>query len=207
MTIAAEPHAESHGEHTVREQEEIFNKTIFGFWLYIMSDCALFSALFATYGVLHGGTFGGPTAKELFSLPAVFIETMILLTSSFTCGLALIAVNRNKKGLALFLFGATFLLGAAFLGMELQEFSDFIQQGASWERSGFLSSFFTLVGTHGAHIVIGLFWMLLMMFQIVTQGINYNVYRRLTCLSLFWHFLDLVWIFIFTIVYLTGVIW
>jgi cytochrome o ubiquinol oxidase subunit 3 len=125
---------------------------------------------------------------------------------SFSSSL-LLAVNAQKRSLALLLFGLTFLLGVSFLTLELTEFAHFVHEGASWTRSGFLSAFFTLVGTHGAHITVGLFWMALMMFQLMRQGINIHVYRRINCLSLFWHFLDLVWIFIFTLVYLFGVIW
>lgn len=187
-------------------KEEPYPKTIFGFWIYLMTDCILFSVLFATYIVLKPNTNGGPSAKELFDLPFALTETLILLTSSFTSGLALLALNFNQKKRALFWFAATFLLGVSFLGMELTEFSRFVKEGNSWQRSGFLSSFFALVGTHGLHITTGLLWMLVMMFQTAIKGITPSTFRRNSCLVMFWHFLDVIWIFIFTIVYLMGVI-
>ncbi len=187
-------------------QREVHSKTVLGFWVYVMTDCVLFATLFATYAVLHGNTFGGPSAKELFSASFALGETLILLTSSFTCGLAMLAAYRAKKEQMLAWFGITFLLGCAFLGMELHEFSDFVKEGNSWQRSGFLSSFFTLVGTHGVHITCGLIWMAVMMIQVGIRGIKPVNFKRLACLSLFWHFLDVVWILIFTIVYLMGVV-
>ena len=184
---------------------EADEKTIFGFWIYIMTDCVLFATLFATYIVLRNNNFGGPTEKELFHLPYVLTETLILLTSSFTCGLAMLSAYKNQKQ-ALFLWMVlTFLLGGAFLGMELYEFRNMVLEGASWQRSGFLSSFFTLVGTHGLHITSGLIWCLVLMAQAYFCGITTTALRRLMCFSLFWHFLDIVWIFIFTIVFLMGV--
>ncbi len=180
--------------------------TIFGFWVYLMTDCVLFACLFATYAVLHHNTFGGPGPKELFSLPNVLAETLILLTSSFTCGLAMIAARKSNRTDTLFWFGVTFVLGVAFLVLELTEFRHLVHEGNSWRRSGFLSSFFTLVATHGLHISIGLFWILVMMFKTVKKGLTASNLKRLTMLSMFWHFLDVVWIFIFTIVYLMGAI-
>jgi cytochrome o ubiquinol oxidase subunit 3 len=179
-------------------------KTTFGFWVYLMTDCVLFASLFATYAVLHNNTFGGPAGKELFSLPFVLTETLILLTSSFTCGLAIVGASAQNKKLVLSGLGITFLLGLAFLGMELSEFSHLVQEGHSWRASGFLSSFFTLVGTHGAHITIGLLWILVSMAQIARRGLNPRNTQRLALLSMFWHFLDIIWIFIFTLVYLLG---
>lgn len=179
-------------------------KTLLGFWLYIMTDCVLFASLFATYAVLRNNTFGGPTGHELFSLPYVLAETLLLLTSSFTCGLALLSAKMHDKSNALLWFGVTALLGAAFLGLELSEFHKLVVEGHSWTRSGFLSSYFTLVGTHGLHITIGLVWMITMMIRVAKQGLSNLSIKRLTMLSMFWHFLDVVWIFIFTIVYLTG---
>lgn len=178
--------------------------TLFGFWVYLMTDCVLFASLFATYAVLQGNTFGGPSGLGLFSLPYVLTETLILLTSSFTCGLAILAAYRNHKNQVLLWFGVTFLLGAAFLGMELTEFGRLVAAGNGWQRSGFLSAFFTLVGTHGLHITVGLLWMVVMMAKVFTAGLTRANVRRLTLLSLFWHFLDVIWIFIFTIVYLLG---
>lgn len=179
-------------------------KTTFGFWVYLMTDCVLFATLFATYAVLHNNTFGGPDAKELFSLPFVLGETMLLLTSSFTCGLAILAARKGARKTVIAALAITAMLGAAFLGMELSEFAQLIDEGNSWERSGFLSSFFTLVGTHGLHIASGLLWVFVLVWQIARRGLTPHTTRRLTLFSLFWHFLDVVWIFIFTLVYLMG---
>ncbi|HET8884259.1 MAG TPA: cytochrome o ubiquinol oxidase subunit III [Candidatus Saccharimonadales bacterium] len=180
------------------------SKTILGFWVYLMTDCILFASLFSTYIVLHKNTFGGPGASELFSMPDILVETLVLLTSSFTCGLAMLAVRRRNVNWSMFWFGFTFVLGAIFLTMELTEFHHLVATGNSWERSGFLSSFFTLVGTHGLHIAIGLLWVTVMGWQLVRRGFTTGVVRRLTLFSMFWHFLDIIWIFIFTFVYLTG---
>jgi len=180
------------------------NKTNFGFWVYLMTDCILFGTLFATYIVLHNNTYGGPAGNELFDMPSILVETLILLTSSFTCGLAMLAVRRKKRNQAFFWFGFTFVLGVAFLVMELSEFGLLIAEGNSWERSGFMSAFFTLVGTHGLHIAIGLLWMLVMGWQLLHKGFTDGVVRRFSLLSMFWHFLDIIWIFIFTFVYLMG---
>lgn len=180
-------------------------KTLFGFWVYIMTDCVLFATLFATYAVLHGATYGGPSSKELFSMPFALAETLILLTSSFTCGLIMLAAHAEEKKKVIGWSLVTFLLGAAFLTMELREFSHMVQEGHSWQASAFLSAFFTLVGTHGLHITSGLIWLLVVMWQIMNRGLTVHTLRRLGCFSLFWHFLDIVWVFIFTIVYLMGV--
>ena len=185
---------------------DISNKAILGFWVYLMTDLVIFAALFATYAVLRNNTFGGPTGRELFSLPAALTETLILLTSSFTCGLAMIAVHRNKKDQALVWFGVTFALGLAFLVLELGEFSRLVAEGNSWQRSAFLSSFFTLVGTHGLHITVGLLWIVVSLFQLRLRGLTPAIISKLTRFTLFWHFLDIVWIFIFTFVYLIGMI-
>jgi cytochrome o ubiquinol oxidase subunit 3 len=191
-------------ENTQLATEDAQSKTILGFWVYLMTDCVLFASLFATYAVLHNNTFGGPSGATIFNLPYVLVETLVLLTSSFTCGLATIAAARQSTKQVVAWFGVTFILGTTFLVMELSEFSRLVHDGNSWQRSGFLSSFFTLVGTHGLHISIGLLWMLVMMIQVLRRGLGPNTVRRLTMLSLFWHFLDLIWIFIFTIVYLMG---
>lgn len=186
-------------------EEEIYSKTIFGFWIYLMTDYVLFATLFATYHVLHNNTFGGPSGKELFDLPFALAETMILLTSSFTCGLARLAAFYNKKAKMIAWFALTFMLGVSFLCLELKEFMHFASMGDGWGRSAFLSAFFTLVGTHGLHITIGLLWMVILVWQ-SRGGIKAVNFKRLTCLSMFWHFLDVVWIFIFTLVYLMGAI-
>lgn len=186
--------------------EDPYSKTIFGFWTYLMSDCVLFAILFATYAVLHTNTFGGPSGRELFDPFYVLGETLILLTSSFTCGLAVLAAHRNSKKQVIVWLIVTFILGLSFLGMEINEFSNLAEEGNSWTRSAFLSSFFTLVGTHGMHITVASVWMLVMLGLVVARGITSSTYRRLKCFSLFWHFLDLVWIFIFTLVYLMEVV-
>lgn len=194
-----------HTDHAYADvQIETFEKTMFGFWTYLMTDCILFATLFATYAVLHNNTAGGPSSKDLFSLPFALGETLILLTSSFSCGLALLAAHRNQRNQALLWFAVTFLLGTFFLGMELTEFTRFVNEGNSWQRSAFLSSYFTLVSTHGLHITCGLLWIAVMMGQLTWKGVTINTLRRITCLSMFWHFLDVIWIFIFTIVYLMG---
>ena len=193
----------------LRSQNEFIDgtsKTVFGFWVYLMTDCVLFAGLFATYAVLHNSTFGGPGAKELFSLPYVLTETLILLTSSYMCGLAMLAARRNAKNAVIFLFGITFLLGLSFLAMEITEFRHLVAEGNSWRRSGFLSAFFTLVGTHGLHITAGLIWMAVLIVKVFKKGVTQVNLKRLTLLSLFWHFLDVIWIFIFTFVYLMGAV-
>ncbi len=184
------------------EQHEADNKTLFGFWVYLMTDCVLFASLFATFAVLHSNTFGGPTAHSLFSLPYALAETLILLVSSFTCGLMILSAQNKAKRLVLIWLGITFILGAAFLTLEIREFSDFVSRGDSWRRSGFLSSYFTLVATHGLHITMGLLWILTMGYQVLKRGLTRITIRQLTLMSLFWHFLDLIWIFIFSVVYL-----
>lgn len=179
---------------------------VYGFWIYIMSDCILFASLFAAFAVLHNNVFGGPGPKELFSLPYILIETFLLLTSSFTYGLALLAGFKQRQKQVLWLLAITFILGLSFVGMEINEFVNMALEGNSWKRSAFLSSFFTLVGTHGFHVSMGLIWMLGMMIQVKRHGLVRTTLRKLTCLSLFWHFLDIVWIFVFTIVYLMELI-
>ncbi len=181
------------------------SKTTFGFWVYIMTDCILFASLFATYLVLRGNTAGGQPASELFSLPFVLTETLILLTSSFTAGLALLAARHRKRTQVINWLLVTSLLGLAFLGMELYEFTHLVHEGNGWQRSGFLSAFFTLVGTHGLHIMTGLLWIGVLITRVVRHGLSPVSVKRLMLFGLFWHFLDIVWIFIFTIVYLMGV--
>jgi cytochrome o ubiquinol oxidase subunit 3 len=184
--------------------EETFAKTTFGFWTYLMTDCVLFATLFATFIVLHNNTYGGPSGKELFSLPFALTETLILLASSFTCTLSKIAGARDDKKGVIAWFAVTFLLGLAFIGMELNEFTHLVHDGNSWQRSAFLSAFFTLVATHGLHISLGLLWMVVLLVPVFRHGLTPVSHKRLTCLRMFWHFLDVVWIFIFTIVYLMG---
>lgn len=182
--------------------QDIFSKNVLGFWLYLMTDCLLFASLFACYAILHRNTFGGPNSSDIFSLSLAFGETMILLFSSMTCGLAILSsIHHTKKHVIIWLI-LSFALGATFIGMEMHEFSHLIGEGYNWQVSAFLSSFFALVGTHGLHVAIGLLWMAVIIAQLMWQGINVDTFRRLVIFSLFWHFLDVVWIFIFTFVYL-----
>jgi cytochrome o ubiquinol oxidase subunit 3 len=192
-------------EAALRHREE-FTKTTLGFWVYLMTDCVLFASLFATYAVLRGGTAGGPSGAELFELDFVFIETVLLLVSSLTSGLALLGIRTGNRRFIFTMLGLTFALGAGFLGMELFEFSKLVAEGNSWQTSAFLSSYFTLVGTHGLHIAIGLLWLLVLARSLWTRGITNTFHKRLTMFSLFWHFLDIIWIFIFTLVYLLGAV-
>ena len=182
------------------------SKTLLGFWIYLMSDCLIFSGLFAAFAVLAHATAGGPTAKELFELPYVLGETMLLLISSVTFGMAMLNMHAGQKGKLLAWLAVTFVFGAGFIGMEIYEFANLIHEGAGPSRSAFLSSYFTLVGTHGLHVTCGLIWLAVMMHMISRFGLNDMTRRRLSCLSLFWHFLDIVWICVFTFVYLRGAI-
>lgn len=181
-------------------------KVSFGFWLYLMTDCILFASLFAVYVVQRSATAGGPSSNEIFDLPFVLAETIILLVSSFVCGMMVLAAQAKKKALVVGLLVVTGLLGAGFLAMELTEFSHLIHEGNGWQRSGFLSAFFVLVGTHGLHITVGMLWLIVMIIRVLMVGLTPSMMRKLTLFSLFWHFLDLIWIFIFTIVYMVGVI-
>jgi cytochrome o ubiquinol oxidase subunit 3 len=193
-------------ELTSHHEAEANDRVLFGFWLYLMTDLLMFAVLFAVYAVLHGNTQGGPGGNELFSLPLALTETLILLTSSFTCGLGMIAARRGIKSQVLVWFGITFILGLAFLGLELREFTEFIREGHTLSSNAFFSSFFTLVGTHGLHITSGLLWMGTTLVFVMKRGLNPHMVRKLSLLSLFWHFLDIVWIFIFTVVYLMAFI-
>lgn len=202
MTSITAEHHDAHHEHH-HSSDEI---DVFGFWIYIMTDCLLFATLFAAFSVLSGANYDGPMLSQIYHLPYVFKETMFLLASSFTYGIAMLAFYKHKKGQALFWLFVTFLCGCGFVGMEVHEFVDLYMSGASWQVSAALSSFFTLVATHGTHVTIGLIWMAVMIFQLAKYGTTPGVNRRLTYLGLFWHFLDIVWIFVFTIVYLMPMI-
>jgi cytochrome o ubiquinol oxidase subunit 3 len=182
------------------------SRTVLGFWIYLMTDCLIFSSLFATFGVLATATAGGPDGRTLIDLPYVAGETLLLLLSSFTFGLAMLSMHEGRNDRVVNWLAVTFLLGAGFIGMELHEFAHLIQEGAGPDRSAFLSAYFTLVGTHGLHVTCGLLWLAVMMHQVWRFGLDGVVRRRLACLSLFWHFLDLVWICVFTFVYLRGVL-
>ena len=174
----------------------------YGFWIFILSDIVMFSALFAAYAVLSGNTAGGPSGRELFNLRNVFIETLCLLFSSYTCGLGALSAERRQPERFLVFAAFTFVLGAAFLFIEIREFAGMVAQGAGPSRSAFLSAFFTLVGTHGAHVTGGLIWLAYMVAQVAVKGLRPHVLRRLLCWSLFWHALDIVWVGVFTLVYL-----
>jgi len=189
----------------IHEQNEHRATKTLGFWIYLMTDCILFASLFATYIVLRDGTYGGPSGKDIFDMPFVLAETLILLTSSFICGLVMLAAKHKQKIWAVVGLVVTLLLGAAFLALELFEFTKLAGEGYSWQASAFLSAFFTLVGTHGLHIAVGLLWVLVMLGQMLRRGLTAGVSRRLAMFGLYWHFLDIIWIFIFTIVYLMGV--
>jgi cytochrome o ubiquinol oxidase subunit III len=176
----------------------------YGFWIFILSDIVMFSGLFAAYAVLSGNTAGGPTGHELFNLRNVFIETMCLLLSSYTCGLGALSAERRQPTRFLVFAALTFVLGAAFLYIEGSEFAGMVEKGAAPSRSGFLSGFFTLVGTHGVHVTSGLIWLIYLVAQVIVKGLRAAVLRRLLCWSLFWHALDIVWVGVFTLVYLMG---
>ncbi|RJF54767.1 cytochrome o ubiquinol oxidase subunit III [Serratia inhibens] len=191
-------HAE-HGHHDAGETK------VFGFWIYLMSDCILFASLFATYAVLVNGTAGGPSGKHIFDLKFVLVETFLLLFSSITYGMAMIGMNKGKVGSVNTWLFLTFLFGLGFVAMEIYEFHHLIAEGFGPDRSAFLSGFFALVATHGLHVSTGLVWIIIMMIQVSKRGLTSTNKTRLMCLSLFWHFLDVVWICVFTVVYLLGV--
>lgn len=189
-----------------REEAETHEQRAFGFWLYLMSDAAIFALLFATYAIMIPGTAGGPTGKQLFSLNNAALETALLLVSSMTFGFASLSAKARSPGAVLGWLAVTFLLGAGFIFLELREFAGLIAQGAGPDRSGFLSAFFTLVGTHGVHVSMGLLWILILSAQVAVKGLTVPVASRLYRLGLFWHFLDIAWVGIFSIVYLPGLL-
>ena len=199
-TMTAPSHA--HDAHT----HDATGNAVFGFWLYLMTDCILFASLFATFAVLHHNTADGPSGKELFDLRYVFVETMFLLLSSFSNGLAMLSLHRHNRRATVQWLVLTALLGLGFVVMEVNEFTHLVLEGNGPDRSGFLSAFFGLVGTHGAHVSIGLIWMAVMMSQLMFKGITPAVTSRMLRLSLFWHFLDVIWIGVFTVVYLMEMI-
>ncbi|GLK77840.1 cytochrome o ubiquinol oxidase subunit III [Methylopila jiangsuensis] len=188
----------------LREEHHPENGTLLGFWTYLMSDCLIFAVLFACYGVLGRNYAAGPSGADLFDLKLVAINTAFLLLSSITYGLAMLEMEKNRKGTTLFWLGVTGVFGACFLGLELYEFWHLIHEGATPQRSAFLSSFFALVGTHGLHVFFGCVWLITLMVQVGQRGLILENRRRLMCLSMFWHFLDVVWIGVFTFVYLMG---
>lgn len=194
--------AEAIAKAAIKHEEAANDRTVFGFWVYLMTDLLMFSILFASYSVLHGNTLGGASGRELFSQPIALTETLLLLTSSFTCGIGMFRARQRNKNQVLLWFGITFILGLTFLGFEIKEFTKFFHEGHTLQSNGFLSSFFVLVGTHGLHITSGLLWMGTTLAFVSVRGLRDSLVRKLSLLSLFWHFLDIVWIFIFTIVYL-----
>ncbi|GAB4189975.1 MAG: cytochrome o ubiquinol oxidase subunit III [Simkaniaceae bacterium] len=187
-------------------EEETYEKTLFGFWVYLLTDFVLFATLFSVFVVLRNKTFGGPTPKDVFDLPYSLIQSYILLTCSLTSGFAgAYAHRQNKKGATLF-FILTALLGILFLSLEAVEFKQLIDMGGQWHVSAFLSAFFTLVGTHSVHVVFAILWTPLILFSIWSEGLTLRSLRRATCLKMFWQFLNIVWVFIYVVVYLMGVI-
>ncbi len=182
------------------------HSTMLGFWMYLMSDCLIFAILFAVYAVLGGNYAAGPAPKDLFDLPLVALNTSMLLLSSITYGFAMLAMYRNKVAQTQVWLAVTGLFGLCFLGIELYEFAHMIHLGATPQRSGFLSAFFILVGTHGLHVPFGIIWLVPLMIQVGQKGLIQANKRRLMCLSLFWHFLDVIWIGVFTFVYLFGML-
>ncbi|MBP7001072.1 cytochrome o ubiquinol oxidase subunit III [Amaricoccus sp.] len=180
--------------------------THLGFWIYLMSDCLIFAVLFATYGALGGSLAGGPGPRDLFDLPIVALNTTLLLISSITYGFAMLAMYQGDQKNTLKWLAITGAFGAGFVAVELYEFAHLIHEGAGPQRSGFLSAFFALVGTHGLHVTFGIVWLITLMVQVRRRGLIAANQRRISCLSLFWHFLDLVWIGVFTFVYLLGVL-
>lgn len=205
MTIDTLTHSQPHQAHDEGHHDAGDNK-VFGFWIYLMSDCILFACIFATYAVLVNGVADGPSGKEIFELPFVLGETFLLLFSSITYGFAILAMNKHQATQVSVWLAFTFLFGAGFIAMELYEFHHLIVAGFGPDRSAFLSAFFTLVGTHGIHVTSGLLWIIIMMIQVAQKGLTDRVRTRLMCLSLFWHFLDVIWICVFTVVYLMGAI-
>ena len=194
-----------HITRTLSHDERVADsKTLFGFWVYLMTDLVLFASLFATFAVLRGPEFGGASIQNIFNLPYILVETIVLLCSSFTCGLALLSARAESIRAAIFWLSFTFVLGATFLGMEISEFARLAIQGFGPSRSGFLSAYFTLVGTHGTHVAIGLLWLLSLVIAIFKKGFSRGNLRKLALFAIFWHFIDIIWIFIFTIVYLFG---
>ena len=191
---------------TDEHDHEAGGSTMLGFWIYLMSDCLIFAMLFACYGVFGSAYAGGPKPAEIFELPLVALNTSMLLLSSITYGFAMLAMAEDRKTGTLAWLAVTGLFGLAFVGVELHEFSALVAEGATPQRSGFLSAFFTLVGTHGLHVTFGIIWICVMLVQVQRRGLIPDNRRRLLCLSMFWHFLDVVWIGVFTFVYLLGML-
>lgn len=204
------PSAQAHEGYRFATADEVHahDKRVivgYGFWIWLISDIIMFSAFFATYAVLSENTAGGPSGRDLFSVGYVAVETACLLLSSFTCGIAMIGAHARNRAMYYSGMALTFVLGVAFLALELHEFADLIEQGAGPTRSAFLSSFFALIGCHGLHVTAGLLWLLTMVAQVAAKGFREDIQRRLLCFSLFWHTLDIIWVALFSLVYLVGV--
>ncbi|GLQ88060.1 cytochrome o ubiquinol oxidase subunit III [Dyella flagellata] len=206
MTVGGGSGAQEALNFHVAEDHHPENATLLGFWLYLMSDCLIFACLFATYGVLGREYAGGPSAQQVLELPIVAVNTTLLLLSSITYGFAVLEMQHNRRGPMMAWLIVTWLLGAGFITLELTEFTHLVSIGAGPGRSAFLSSFFTLVGTHGLHVTSGLIWMIVLLVQVGKKGLIPANKRRLMCLSMFWHFLDVVWVGVFSFVYLMGVL-
>ncbi|MBV8973108.1 MAG: cytochrome (ubi)quinol oxidase subunit III [Sphingomonadaceae bacterium] len=201
-----DPHAVGHGPRTEAHGGVASKRIIvgYGFWIFLVSDIIMFAAFFATYAVLSGATAGGPSGKDLFDLQTTAVETGCLLLSSFTCGMATIAAHVRRQGWFQAMMAATFVLGAAFIAIEVHELAGFVGRGAGPDRSAFLSALFALVGCHGVHVTAGLLWLLTMMAQVYAKDFRDDIMRRILCWTLFWHALDIIWVALFTLVYLIG---
>lgn len=204
-TTSTAIHTLGEAHHPDCAHHDTSSNTVFGFWLYLMTDCLLFASFFATYAVLYMNTAGGVSGKDIFELDFVALETAALLLSSITFGFAMITAKAQKQAATLSWLTVTFALGAVFIAMEVYEFHHLIAAGNGPQQSAFLTSFFSLVGLHGLHVSAGLIWMSVMMIEVLRRGLKGQTVTRLSCLSLFWHFLDIVWICVFTVVYLMGV--
>jgi cytochrome o ubiquinol oxidase subunit 3 len=202
----AHGHADPHHLHSAEHEGPAPKRIVtgYGFWIFLLSDIVMFSCFFASYAVLSGQTAGGPSGAQLFDLKNVAIETALLLLSSFTCGMASIAADMRNNLWFQISMAVTGLLGAGFLALELLEFVDLVDRGAGPSRSAFLSSFFTLVGCHGLHVTAGILWLLTMMAQVIAKGFRADIQRRILCFALFWHALDIIWVAVFSVVYLLG---
>lgn len=205
MSVQVRHHPGINLSHARPEDERHTEVTVFGFWTFLMNDAILFALLFATYATMVNRTAGGPTGPELFDIGNAFIETLVLLVSSFTFGMGAVALKEGRERAVRLWLGVTLVLGLSFIGLELREFASLIGQGATAQTSGFLSSFFVLLSTHGLHVLVGCIWIVVMLVQVSTFGLSRQVRSRILRLGLFWHFLDLVWIVIFTTVYLPAV--
>ena len=194
-------HHEHHDHH-----QEIASKVTFGFWIYILTDCIMFASLFATYSVLHNNTYGSISIHDIVCLPYTLVQTLILLVSTLTNGFMFSNILKRRPGHTMFWLGVTFILGILFFAMGMHEFIDLIHKGYNWQGSAFLSSFFVLSATLYIHIIVGLLWMIILMIQLSMKNVTHTMKTRFTCFGLFWNYLNIIWVIIFTIVYLMGAI-